>query len=332
MTQTCAAGTSDVAGDVLRDAIFVVGCPRSGTTLLQCMLSAHSQAYSLPETHFFSIVLPRLGVRAHEHLSDAQVAEARAILESEARLFLPAKPTDGRVMALDLFRALVAAHRPADAFPGARVIEKTPQHVLALAEIRALLPSARCVNIVRHPLDVVSSWLQTPFAQSRGVLGYAAAWNDCVEAAEAYAAAEPERLVTVVYERLVRDPEAELKRVADFLRLSYEPAMVDAFGAEAARAVGSNETWKVGVRQGVLVSGEGAWRGRISAGQAWLVAQATAGKRERYGYVEAPQASAAEVAAALLQEGKTRYHENARHVGRIGAARHAMAAARVLVR
>lgn len=40
--------------------IFVVGVPRSGTTLLQSLLSAHSSTYSLPETHFFPTILPRL--------------------------------------------------------------------------------------------------------------------------------------------------------------------------------------------------------------------------------------------------------------------------------
>jgi Sulfotransferase family len=48
----------------LERPIFVVGCPRSGTTLVQCILSASSQAFSLPETHFFSFVLPELGLLA----------------------------------------------------------------------------------------------------------------------------------------------------------------------------------------------------------------------------------------------------------------------------
>ena len=47
----------------LERPVFVVGCPRSGTTLVQCILSASSSAFSLPETHFFSWVLPTLGVQ-----------------------------------------------------------------------------------------------------------------------------------------------------------------------------------------------------------------------------------------------------------------------------
>ena len=66
----------------LAQPIFVVGCPRSGTTLVQCILSASSHAFSLPETHFFSYLLPALGGDPARMLDSADLAAAREALET----------------------------------------------------------------------------------------------------------------------------------------------------------------------------------------------------------------------------------------------------------
>src|SRR4051794_7029657 len=71
--------------------IFVVGAPRSGTTLVQCILSANSQAYSLPETHFFSVVLPALGVDFDAPLDGDQFARLPTLLAVDAELAVPAE-------------------------------------------------------------------------------------------------------------------------------------------------------------------------------------------------------------------------------------------------
>src|SRR5215813_14115347 len=114
--------------------IFVVGCPRSGTTLVQCILSASSQAFSLPETHFFSYVAPRPSL----HVSSDDLRAMRSALELEADL--PPLPEVWRSLekrrelsALDVFVALIEYFRPAsDTAHRLRAIEKTPRHVLHL--------------------------------------------------------------------------------------------------------------------------------------------------------------------------------------------------------
>ena len=87
--------------------IFVVGCPRSGTTLVQCILSASSDAFSLPETHFFSSVQQALGLAP-------TVSLARTVFETEAELTLPSSfwaqfdlQAELELDPLDLFLAVV---------------------------------------------------------------------------------------------------------------------------------------------------------------------------------------------------------------------------------
>lgn len=307
----------------LERPIFVVGCPRSGTTLVQCILSASSGAFSLPETHFFSEVLPALSADAHAVFDANGLRRMRRAVEDAGELTLPetfwSRQTPP-LTALEVFVRIVESFRPA---PGPRAIEKTPRHVLYLETIGALFRDAVFVNVVRDPIDVASSLLGVPFESSRSVLSYAQRWSESVRAAEAYARANPSRITTVVYEQLVRDPEAHVRRLADCVELRFERSMLDEFGREAARNVGRGEAWKRDVTQGVLLDRHGVWRGRLTTGQAWLVAQATRGARRTYGFGSGPQATPQDIARAVGLEARVRFNEARRSTGMIGAVRHA---------
>lgn len=308
----------------LERPIFVVGCPRSGTTLVQCILSASSHAFSLPETHFFSWVFPIVGVPLDSALSPQGMTHTREALETEAELVLPEafwsdlqarSPTP-----LDTFVAIVEHFRPAS---GLRAVEKTPRHVLHLDLIGEIFPDAVFVNVVRDPIDVASSLQGVPFASSRSMLSHAQRWLESVEAAERYTASYRGRIYTVVYEELVRDPEPRVRSMCNFVKLDYEPRMLEEFGREAARNVGRDETWKRDISRGVIVDRKGVWRTRLTPGQAWLVAQTTRGRRREYGYLDSLSAPPSSIAAAVLREARVRFHEALPSTGVVGAARHA---------
>jgi hypothetical protein len=309
----------------LHRPIFVVGCPRSGTTLVQCLLSASSHAFSLPETHFFSYVLPALDATPSTEVDWDQLYLARQAFGREAGLELPAPvwtalaETPG-TRALDIFLALVEHFRPA---ADLRAIEKTPRHVLSLDTIDAAFPDAVFVNVVRDPIDVASSLLGVPFESSRSMLSYAQRWIESVAAAEAFERTHPGRIQTVVYERLVREPEAAVRELCGFVDLPYEPAMLDEFGREGVRNVVRDEAWKRDILSGVIVDRQGVWRTRMTPGQAWLVAQATHGRRAAYGFVDRPAASVASIVSALVTEARVRWREARSSTGVVGAARHA---------
>lgn len=313
---------------ILHRPIFIVGCPRSGTTLVQCILSASSQAFSLPETHFFAWVLPAIGSPAPDaRVSVDQVRLAREAFDSEAELTLPASfwsDLEGQknLTALGVFLAVVDHFRP-DASADLRAIEKTPRHVLHLDAIGTTFPDALFVDVVRDPIDVASSLLGVPFESSRSVLSYAQRWTESIQAARAYARNQPGRIKTIVYEQLVREPESSVRELCAFVDLAYEPAMLEEFGTEAARNVGRGESWKRDVKSGVIMDRKGVWRTRMTPGQAWLVAQTTYRQRRELGYVDQPSASASSIAAALVKEARVRFQEARSSTGVVGAARHA---------
>jgi Sulfotransferase family len=307
----------------LHQPIFVVGCPRSGTTLVQCILSATSWAFSLPETHFFSYVLPMLALRPESPISAEHVHRARDLLANELPDLDDVWTTLANqhvLCALDIFLAIVEHFRTgADLRP----IEKTPLHVMHLEQIGACFPDALFVNVVRDPVDVTSSLLGVPWFESRSVLSHAQRWTEAVTAARAFERRHPQRLYTVVYEALVQRPEDQARALCGFLGFPFEQRMLEEFGREAARNVGSAETWKRDVGRGVLVDRAGVWRTRMTPGQAWLVAQATREVAQMYGYSDRPAASAPSVLSAMAREARVRWREARAYSSVFDAARHA---------
>ncbi|HTJ87055.1 MAG TPA: sulfotransferase [Terriglobales bacterium] len=126
--------------------VFVVGCPRSGTTWLHLLLAQHSQVATTRETHLFDGYLARLD-QTWQSYKSRQATVGLTLLLSEQEFY-------------DLCRnfAMEALQKLAARNEGATVIlEKTPQHVRYAPLILKLIPGAYFIHIVRDPRSVVSS-------------------------------------------------------------------------------------------------------------------------------------------------------------------------------
>lgn len=188
-------------------AVFVVGAPRSGTSLVQSVLAAHSELFSIPgETGLFS--LQNIFGRRHFGLSWAEnrslFADSRDVVDFFDR-------------AVDLLESRT---------PGATFVEKTPQHVLRLGFLARRFPAARFVNVVRDGRDCFASAKGHPgIPQASSARRFARYWRRCVDAALGMSG-HP-RLLTLRYEDLARDAPPELDRVMRFLGLEPESAQLD---------------------------------------------------------------------------------------------------------
>lgn len=193
--------------------VFVVGFPRSGTTLLEQMLDAHPQLQSMDERPFLTILadeLATLGVRVPQELERLGQDDCDGLRRR--------------------YRELVAARVACGA--GVRVVDKNPLNMLRLPLFHRLFPRARIIFAVRHPCDVVLSCYMQQF---RSTL-LAAACADLERLARTYVAAmqhwlhhvalfAPEVLV-VRYESLLDDPAAGTRRIADYLELADATPML----------------------------------------------------------------------------------------------------------
>ena len=273
--------------------VFVVGGPRSGTTLLAAMLAAHSAFDCGPETHCLS------------RWSRLAASERRRILDPadwprRATAFVISL-TLGKLPVHDLFglaepdvRAWLLARPPSLAailgslteqrarLAGApRWVEKTPRH-LALPElIIATWPAARIVRIVRDPRDAAVSLTRVPFG-TPSLLTNLSELARMNEAAADFYRSSPAAL-TVRYEDLVAQPEQELRRICDFVGEPYEAAMVED-RSRAAGVAAAHEWWKGDATGPIDRSHSGRWREEMPAEVQHYAALTMGDLLEEHGY------------------------------------------------
>ncbi|MGG6238270.1 sulfotransferase family protein [Nodosilinea sp. AN01ver1] len=227
--------------------IFLVGCPRSGTTLLQQMLDAHPEVAIAPETHFirnFWLKREQYGNlendRAYQALLHAIVALPEFTeMELSAADFVAIAQTLERSyknllgLLLDQFRQKRAV---------TMVGEKTPNHLLYMQILQEFFPEARFIHIIRDPRAVVNSWKKVPWTTG-SVVGDAGVWRRYMATARQCPPAHG-AIYSLHYEALVSDPEASLKAVCQFLGLPFQMAMLDYYRQDPRGVNVSREPWK----------------------------------------------------------------------------------------
>jgi tetratricopeptide (TPR) repeat protein len=223
---------------------FLLGFPRSGTTLLEQALAGHPDLVALEEA-------PTLAEAYDAFLANAAgLARLSRLTASEADHWR------------GVYWRAVAAH---GVDPDSCVfLDKAPAGTLYLPLIAKLFPQAKLLFAIRDPRDVVFSCLRSSFQMN--ALTYA--FTDLVEAAHCYAAcmdlAEvyrrvlPISLCEVRYERVVDDFEAELARIAAHLGLEAAPGMADVAATASRRIVRTPSAPQV--RAGLNRQGLGRWR------------------------------------------------------------------------
>jgi hypothetical protein len=187
--------------------IFVLGAPRSGTSLLQSVLAAHDRLFSIPgETGLFS----RQNIFTRRHLG-LSWAENRALFDESRDL-------------VDFFDRAVRLLESKN--EGSTFVEKTPQHVLRLGFLLRRFPRASFLHVARDGRDCLVSARSHPhIPQARSVATFARYWRRCVASPLRFPH-EP-RLLSIRYENFVSAPAAELERVMAFLGLEVEPEQLD---------------------------------------------------------------------------------------------------------
>jgi hypothetical protein len=208
-------------------APFVVGVPRSGTTLLRLMLDAHPLVAILPETHFVPKLLRRCG-------DDPDLAGcAIQLITSHPRW---------RDFGLDAGELEVSVARQLELTPAAvlrcfyglyakqhgkpRWGDKTPWYMKSMRKIGAALPEARFLHLIRDGRDVALSLLGVDWGPAT-ITEAAERWRQDIRKARRQARhLDGGRYLELRFEDLVSDPEAMMRRVGDFAELPWDPAVL----------------------------------------------------------------------------------------------------------
>jgi tetratricopeptide (TPR) repeat protein len=215
--------------------IFIVGLPRSGTTLVERILTGLAGVRSNGETENFSRALLAAAHGAGDVFQRAAAADPRAVGERYARL---AEPGTG----------------------AERIIEKLPSNYLYVGAIRRALPQAKVLLLRRSPLDSCFAMYRTLFAA-----GYPFSY-DLKELGRYYAAYEQlmqhwrstigSHLYEIAYEELVSEPQRSGARIAAFCGLTWSDAAID---IQKNRSVSLTAS-AAQVRRPIYGSSSGRWR------------------------------------------------------------------------
>lgn len=214
-----------MAIDMSDRMMFVIGAPRSGTTLLMRMLNVHPAIATRPEPHLLT-PLAHLGFYAHVTKAPYDPFQAADAVKAYVR-DLPGGEGDYH----DALRAYADVMYGRMLEPTGRryFLDKTPAYALVLPFIAKLYPNAAFIVLTRHPFAVFASYAKSFFDDDWEA---AHAFNPIVEryvpAIAAFLRDRPvPRIRHVRYEALVADPEAELRAICAVAGLEYLPEMVD---------------------------------------------------------------------------------------------------------
>ncbi|HET8691138.1 MAG TPA: sulfotransferase [Steroidobacteraceae bacterium] len=198
------------AGDPDPSPIFILGLPRSGSTLLEQVLASHPDVEGTAELPYVGRLATGLGRRR----GGVAYPEAMATLSREALAEL------GRE-----YLALARTHRRTSA---PRFVDKMPNNFPNAGLIALMLPNARIVDARRHPMDACFSCWRQLFAKGQNftydLTEIGEYWLQYQRMMDHWAAVMPGRVLTVQYEEVVSDFEAQVRRLLEFCGLPFDAA------------------------------------------------------------------------------------------------------------
>jgi len=249
---------------------FIVGCPRSGTTLLQVLLAAHSRVFSLPESHFF-----RKSFRGKRAFL-LRGFHASAVLRSWLQQ-IGMQEYVSRVPRLSPFRnpvvkAFVSIMDEVALRGGASCwVEKTPGHVFVIEEIEKRVPNAHFIHIIRDGRAVVASmcdagrrYKDAKFWQ-RPLGEFVSKWNRAILRSAKCVGKTNHFFVS--YEALTADPKRELNAICEFLGLEFEESMLESYRKTANQIISSEWHWVKGVANPIKPVGLEKYYSVLSEGE-----------------------------------------------------------------
>lgn len=227
------------------DPIFVVGLPRSGSTLIEQILSSHSKVEGTAELPDVIALARRLGER-QEDGQGARFAEKLSALDASDLTALGEEY-------LERTRVQRKTDRPF-------FIDKMPNNFVHTGLIHLMLPNARIIDARRHPLGSCFSGFKQHFARGQAFTydleEIGQYWRDYAELMAHFDEVLPGRVHRVQYEAMVADPETEIRALLAYCGLEFEPACLSFHETERPVRTASSEQ----VRQPLYASAVDHWQ------------------------------------------------------------------------
>ncbi|MFP8488056.1 sulfotransferase family protein [Gracilimonas sp. Q87] len=234
--------------------IFIVGCPRSGTTLLQSFIASHSKIVSFPETHLYSKtisinpIVQAITIYRTKHLNmvDQILTELSVPQNKELKKFNYTFSTVKWTRFLNHQLNKIGEHyRDAEEN---YLLEKTPRHLHYIDLIQKTEKNAVFIHLIRNGEDVVASMIEATannpdeWSGSRSVDKSIFWWNRSIRISEQYIGLKNNYHLR--YKNLVENPGKALGYLFEKIGLPFEEQILESYHKTANSLIGEDEVWK----------------------------------------------------------------------------------------
>ena len=278
-----------------RAPIFVVGAPRSGTTLLKDVLNRHSDVHLFNEVHFFERIWDDRG-RLGSLESELEMNRAVSVLhemmcqhgsDGEVAASLPLPLFKQKAESLGggypgLLRALLTT--AAEMHAAQHWGDSSPQDVLYLSTLFTWYPNARVIAMVRDPRAFMASYknyyrrAMASYKERYNPLTASMLWRSYMTAAQnSQNAAYAEKVRIQSYEDLVADPSSNVDAICKHVGIDFQPDMLEVPRANSSYAPGEGRT-------GIFSSSKDRWREELTPTELWLTERVCGPTMESLGY------------------------------------------------
>jgi tetratricopeptide (TPR) repeat protein len=227
------------------DPIFVIGLPRSGSTLIEQILASHSQVEGTMELPDVAMLARVVGTRTTRPGSAAYPRALEKFNAEELR---------------GLGERYLSQTRIQRKTPAPFFIDKMPNNFAHTGFIHLMLPKAKIIDARRHPLGCCFSGFKQHFARGQNfsydLTDIGRYYRDYVELMAHFDEVLPGRVHRVFYENMVEDTEAEVRRLLDYCGLEFEPGVLRFHENQRAVRTASSEQ----VRRPIFREGMDQWR------------------------------------------------------------------------
>jgi len=191
---------------------FLVGFPRSGTTLLDAILSSHSKIEVIEEKPSIENILKEVNSDEKILCQSLDVKNLNIKYYSEIEKYISSKKINKKI-----------------------IIDKMPLNLIYSRAINNIFPEAKIIFCLRHPLDVILSCYFQNFILNEAMVNFldlkrtASLYNYTMEIFNSYSEISEKNIIKVRYENLVSNFDTELNELLNFIGVPYEPEMKNFF-------------------------------------------------------------------------------------------------------